>query len=140
MSSMRPNSKSAEAGFALLETLIALAVTGMVLGAFYQTIAIGMQLQQRAHDHADRVLAAARVLDELGSAYPLRPAQFEGRSADGRFAWTLTISGDPVLAAENGNVALEKSVHVAVAVSSEPASSAPPFVVETIRVMPEIMP
>jgi general secretion pathway protein I len=132
--------RQAEAGFSLLETLIALAVAGMVLGAFYQTIAVSMLLQQRSHAHADRVLVATRVLDELGSVYPLRASTIEGRSADGAFAWTLTMSDDPVVTTATGNVALAKAVHVSVAVSANPAGNTAPFVLETIRVRPEIMP
>jgi general secretion pathway protein I len=129
-----------EAGFTLLETLIALAVAGMVLGAFYQTIAVGMLLQQRSQDYADRVLVATRVLDEIGAVYPLRASSVAGRSTNGKLAWTLEITEDPVIETATGTIALAKAMRVSVSVNAEPSGGTEPFVLETIRVMPEIMP
>jgi prepilin-type N-terminal cleavage/methylation domain-containing protein len=130
----------ASAGFSLLETLIALAIAGMVVSAFYQTIAVGMRLEQASREYADRVLVAARVLDDLGSAHRLAPGRTTGSSDDGKLGWELDITADPSVETPGGTLALVQSVRVTITVAPERDDGSAPFVLETLRVLPEVMP
>ena len=82
-------------GFSLIETLVAVAIAGVVLGGFYNSLSTGALLTSRAADQAQQIQIATGVMDRVGIDIPLRPGLQENGQV-GRYAWELEIgSGQP---------------------------------------------
>lgn len=79
-----------EAGFTLIETLVALAIFALAAGAFYQGLGLGFRgLRALRLDTAALTLAKAQ-LASAGVETPLAEGTSSGTSADG-FQWTTDI-------------------------------------------------
>jgi type II secretory pathway component PulJ len=118
-------------GFMLVETLVALAIAGLILGGFWNALSTGSLLDRRAADQAARVLLAATVLDRVGVDIPLRIGTVE-TGTDGPLAWELAIAETPPPDMQLGPVFAGELIFISVAVTDR-AGGAAPIVLRAIR-------
>jgi len=83
-----------EAGFSLLETVVALAILGIGLTAVFQTFGTGLRGTERVESQAVAMAVAKSALAELGASLPLEPGDQTRRDPTG-FQVVLSIA--PVL-------------------------------------------
>lgn len=84
-----------QAGFTLLEVLVALAILGLAVVASIQGFAQGLRLLKLAGDHQQAVLLADRKLREV-----VRPLEGREEATESQFRWerTTTVVESPELA------------------------------------------
>lgn len=78
------------AGFSLIEILVALAITGAVLGMVAATLRGGGEAALRASRVEDALLVAQARLAAVGAEAPLVPGRSQGLAAE-RYPWEMTI-------------------------------------------------
>src|SRR5262245_4236463 len=86
--------RATEAGFTLLEVLVALVVLATAVSAVLQLFGGGLRLARTAGDHADAALLASAKLADLEPG-PLNEGETEG--TDGPYRWTRRVAFDPAL-------------------------------------------
>jgi prepilin-type N-terminal cleavage/methylation domain-containing protein len=118
-------------GFTLVETLVALAIAGLVLGGFYNALSTGSLLDRRASDQAARVLLAATVLDRVGVDIPLRVGTVEN-GTEGTLAWELAIADTPAPDMQLGPTFAGELIFVSVSVVDRDGDT-PPVTLRAIR-------
>ena len=79
-----------EAGFSLVEVLLALAIAGLMVAATAGVFRNGLLGHAAADDAATAVALADQKLAEAGVAETLRPGSSAG--AFGRFRWRVTVA------------------------------------------------
>jgi len=79
-----------EAGFTLLEVLVAFLVFSMVFATVLQGLTGSLRNARRASLYTDAALWAASKMDELGSTIPLEEQSLDG-DFDPRFRYHLEI-------------------------------------------------
>jgi prepilin-type N-terminal cleavage/methylation domain-containing protein len=83
--------RQGEAGFTLIEVLVAFAIVALVLAGIYQALAGAYRGETRAQVQ-ERVLALARAhLEAIGIEQPLEPGETTGTYHTG-LAWHLTVA------------------------------------------------
>lgn len=82
---------SSEAGYALIEMLVTLAILSMALAVLWGVLADGTRRAGQAASSADAVLRARSLLDKTGVEIPLRSGLTTGQSADG-LRWQVRIA------------------------------------------------
>lgn len=118
MTSIMPNGKAprlAETGSILVETLLAIAIVGISLGGFFQSVT---GAASRDHSLADRQLAmlvAESTLASVGDAIAIAPGR--SRGTDHGFDWQVDIT--PV-AARDSLAGRPTRVDVTVAAAAAP--------------------
>lgn len=80
-----------EAGFTLIEVIVALVIAVMGLTAMFRAISDGMMSVEVATRHTTAVRYAQSHLEELGVTRPLRPGEQRGTDKDG-YAWLLRVT------------------------------------------------
>ena len=86
-----------EAGFTLVEVIVAFAVVVLVLASIYQAVVGAYRGEARAQVR-ERALAQARAhLEVIGVEHPVEPGESTGSYATG-VAWRLTVTPVEVLA------------------------------------------
>jgi prepilin-type N-terminal cleavage/methylation domain-containing protein len=118
-------------GFTLIETLVALAIAGLVLSGFYNALSTGSLLDRRANDQAARVLLAATVLDRVGVDIPLRIGTVQN-GTEGTLAWELVIGNTPSSDMQLGPTFSQELIFVSVSVVDR-SGNTPPVVLRAIR-------
>jgi general secretion pathway protein I len=83
-----------DAGFTLLEVLVALVVLATAVTAILQLFGGGLRLARSAGDHADAALLASAKLADLEPG-PLTEGTTEG--TDGPYHWTRRVALQPAL-------------------------------------------
>jgi type II secretory pathway pseudopilin PulG len=86
---MPPAARRAEAGFTLIEALVAFVILGLALGALLPRISLALTVTEDADAHARAVLLAESLIDAVGEEIPLEPGETDGVQ-DG-FAWRVAI-------------------------------------------------
>lgn len=86
---MRSDRRSAEAGFTLLEALVALAVLAVVGAAVLELAALGVRGVTRAGEEARLARLAAEMLDSFDGLPEASGVPFDGTSADG-LTWRIS--------------------------------------------------
>jgi prepilin-type N-terminal cleavage/methylation domain-containing protein len=104
-----------EAGFTLVEVLVALAILGSISAAALVLLVSSRDRDARSNSQMRAGLAAEAILDRVGLDLPLAPRSLSGSLADGS-AWSLAIAayredGMPEVAGQPG--LLSVSVRVA---------------------------
>jgi general secretion pathway protein I len=79
-----------EAGFTLLEALIAIVILALSLSALFQVYSTGLRGVAGIDEHLRARLLAQSVMAEMSYDRALRPGRLQGR-AD-QFVWTLSIT------------------------------------------------
>jgi Prokaryotic N-terminal methylation motif len=118
-------------GFMLVETLVALAIAGLVLGGFYTALSTGSLLDRRASDQATRMLLATTVLDRVGVDIPLRIGTVEN-GTEGALAWELAIGDTPTPDMQIGPIFEGELIFVSVSVVDRDGDT-PAVVLRAIR-------
>lgn len=80
-----------DGGFSLLEALVAIALTGLVLGAAYRSLGLGAQATARAERLIAATTQAENVLARIGPEIPLTP----GRQRRDEAGWAALIDIAP---------------------------------------------
>lgn len=95
-------SRSNDAGFTLLEMMVAVVLVGLVVTTFYQLFAGSLRLEIRARGFDEVVVAGRLVFAQLMSRDP-RTDEFPWSGEDEKFTWSLElqeIAGPPPADAE----------------------------------------
>lgn len=82
--------KRAEAGFTLVEVLVALAILGVTMVALYGAIGDAAQRLSAAQTESIAVGLARSKLEEVG--HTIAPIVGDVAGAEGRFTWTVSIA------------------------------------------------
>ncbi len=93
-----------QAGFSLLEVLVAFAILAVSLGVLMQIFSRATQTTMTAAQYSRAVSLAEARLAAVGSAFPLEAGVTSGDPEDG-FAWELTIIPTQLTAEEPGLLA-----------------------------------
>jgi general secretion pathway protein I len=78
-----------QAGFSLIEVLVALAILGIALGAMMPRISLGTAVAERAERSEAAVLLAEQLLAEVGRTIPTPSPAVDGTTPDG-YSWQIT--------------------------------------------------
>lgn len=78
-----------EAGFTLLETLIAAAIIAAMTGVTYEAAASTARIEREVRDRRQATLVAQSLLAQLGVTLALEPGATTG--TDGAFSWVVEI-------------------------------------------------
>lgn len=126
-----PTAAEPEAGFTLIEVLVALIIFGLVFGAVAGVIATGFRQTEAAARVVEETLLARSVLARVGTEIPLAAGRTEG-SLDERFDYVVEITPTDFVDEEFEIAALR------VAVSVHPADQGPEAGVDlvTLRLGP----
>jgi general secretion pathway protein I len=105
-----------EGGFTLIEVLVALAITGLALGAVAGVFGVGLTAHETT-SAAETALAVAEQELTLAAATP-RPGAANGIFAN-RFAWQTTVAPytDPAAKAPDAPTAVPPLYRIAVSVA-----------------------
>jgi general secretion pathway protein I len=79
-----------DAGFTLVEVVVAFAIVTIILTALYQTVAGAYRGYARVHLREQTLALARAHLDAVGIETPLQPGESTGTYATG-VAWHLTV-------------------------------------------------
>src|SRR5687768_8029591 len=90
---------SAKAGFTLVETLVAFAITALALAGLIPLIAASLTRTESAATMRLAALYAESKLAQLGTEIALRPGELAGQ-LDERFRWSARVSVMPELLRE----------------------------------------
>ena len=82
---MRPRRRSRDAGFTLLEVLVALAILGLAVVAAIQGFAQGLRLLKLSGDHQQAMLLADLKMREI-----VKPEEGRETETEGDFRWERT--------------------------------------------------
>lgn len=87
--------RSNQAGFSLLEVLVAFAILAVILGVLLQIFSGAAQRATLAESYLKAATLAESKLNELGVDTPLAPGTLTGEP-EGGFDWTLRVEPYPV--------------------------------------------
>ncbi|UNK43042.1 prepilin-type N-terminal cleavage/methylation domain-containing protein [Luteimonas sp. S4-F44] len=87
----RPGAGRGQAGYTLIEVIVAFAVLGLGLMLLLGTLSNGTRQVRWAADAGRAALHARSLLDGVGLSIPVVPGQRNGSFEDGRYRWTLAI-------------------------------------------------
>lgn len=97
----RPTPSSSEAGFTLIEVLIALAVTASVLGAIGTTIATTVRGSRAIQDRLAASGIAESLLSGMSDRSAVRPGRTSGETSG--YRWAIDVAPIRQGTAANGN-------------------------------------
>jgi general secretion pathway protein I len=80
-----PKPANGEAGFSLIEAVVAAAILALALAAFFGAGRNALQIAYGASRHTEAALEARSLLDRLGADLPLADGEYSGRTESGRF-------------------------------------------------------
>lgn len=83
--------RQTEAGFTLIETLVAFAVLALAMIALFRAVTGGLESVRRAEQQALAVELAQSLLDGAGRERPLAPGTSSGASVTG-YRWDVTVA------------------------------------------------
>jgi general secretion pathway protein I len=93
--------KQREAGFTLVEVVVAFAIVALVLGGLYHLMADALRGETRAKVHEQALALASAHLEAIGIEQALAPGETTGVYVTGR-AWRLTIEPVETLSYRGG--------------------------------------
>jgi len=113
----RPRSGKREAGFTLIEVVVAFVMLALVLGVSFQIFSTGLQRAGDLEDYSRALVIAQSRLAEASYGDTFEEGEKSGETDDRRFRWTVGVSqfddGTPV---EQRVLASFYSVRIAVRV------------------------
>src|SRR5512132_2591046 len=91
MPSLPRVARTTQAGFSLLEVLVAFVILALVGTALFRLFSGALANASAADDASRAVLVAESVLAEAASTQPLRESTQQGTVDDGRIEWTTRV-------------------------------------------------
>ncbi|MEN5062310.1 prepilin-type N-terminal cleavage/methylation domain-containing protein [Luteimonas sp. TWI1416] len=88
----RPGAGRGQAGYTLIEVIVAFAVLGLGLMLLLGTLSNGTRQVRWSADAGRAALHARSLLDGVGLSIPVAPGQRTGSFEDGRYRWTLAMA------------------------------------------------
>ncbi|HEY0523918.1 MAG TPA: prepilin-type N-terminal cleavage/methylation domain-containing protein [Stellaceae bacterium] len=134
--------RGGEAGFTLIEIIVAFTVTALILGGLYQLFSTGVRAGTDAASYGEAVMIAESTLDTLGIVGPLVPGEVRD-VVGGRFARLAVVRLRPDLAeraADNAAAAAPTLYQIDVEVTWTEARRTRSVSLTTLRVMPPAPP
>ncbi len=83
--------RNRQAGFSLLEVLVAFAILTLCLGVLLRIFGGGDRLSGLLDEHARAVVLAESLLADAGVETPLQPGAFSGNLGQG-FSWIMRVT------------------------------------------------
>lgn len=90
-----------QAGFSLLEILVAFAILALSLGVLLRIFGGGGQIAAVADEYSRSIVVAESLMNSLGVEIPLEPGEREG-DVDEIYHWTLNVHPYPLDAVVTG--------------------------------------
>jgi general secretion pathway protein I len=87
--------KRLQAGFSLLEILVAFAVMALSLGVLLRIFAGGTRMAITADEYSRAMVVAESLFASVGMETPIQPGESSGE-VDEKYHWTLTVTPYPV--------------------------------------------
>jgi general secretion pathway protein I len=81
-----------QAGFTLIEVVVAFVLLSLVLSAGFEVFTTGMRRAVDLEERSRALAIAQSRLAAAGSELALKEGQAVGQSEDGKYRWTLTIA------------------------------------------------
>ena len=81
-----------EAGFTLLEVMVAFVVLAIALGLLLGMLSRGLKQVAQAASETEASLHAQSLLDALGTLEPIEPGVRDGQFDRGRYRWRLDVA------------------------------------------------
>jgi general secretion pathway protein I len=88
--------RAGEAGFTLVEIIVAFTITALILGAMYQLFSTGVRSGTAASSYGEAVMIAESTLDTFGTFRPLVPGEVRD-VVGGRFVRLAVVRARPDL-------------------------------------------
>jgi type II secretion system protein I len=120
-----------QAGFTLLEVLIALAILGVALVASMQALSGALASTRRAEAAGQALLTARSLLERVGTELPIASGSRSGSEAG--LAWTLAIARHPEPAKKDKQGAADHPFAAFEIVVTVAAQGAAPVSLSTVR-------
>jgi len=89
---MRRRCARADAGFSLLEVLVAFVILALVATALFRLFSGALVNASAADDYTHAVLVAESALTEASATVPLVETTNSGSAEDGRISWTTRVT------------------------------------------------
>jgi len=105
-----PKMPPGQAGFTLMEVLVALVVMAVLVVALLELFGGGLRLARASGDHLEATLLATSKLSEL-TLEPLEEGVTEG--TEGEYAWSRRVTADPTLLPQEIDAATPSAVRLA---------------------------
>lgn len=96
--------RTSDAGFGIIEAIVALAIISFALPALYKAMAGAYKAEGRMKVHEAALVLARSQLDAVGSDGTIQPGTFSGTYENG-LPWQLTVSA----LSDNGSTGPAKS-------------------------------
>src|SRR3954469_14783236 len=81
-----------EAGFTLVEIVVAFVLLALVLSTGFEIFSSGLRRAGELEDQSRAIVIAQSRLAAAGLEQPLAEGTAQGESEDGRFHWIVTVS------------------------------------------------
>lgn len=96
--------RPANAGFSLLEVLVATVLMGLVLVVLLKVFSTSLRAQEASQAHARALIVAEKVLGEYLSIREMKAGQYQG--TEGRYAYRVSIDPQYELSDRNSEARL----------------------------------
>lgn len=127
--------KSGDAGFTLIEILVAFAIALLALGVVYRTSSTGLNAGRTAGQYSRALLIAESTLEATGVEAPLAPGESKLR-VDGTYEQEVTVRARPDLLPSAGPMPGAYPYEVFVGVAWREAGRKRSIALSTIRLGP----
>ena len=87
-----PRSRRGQAGYSLIEVIVAFALLALALSLLLGTLSGATRQVRWSGDAGRAALHAQSLLDTVGVGEPLPPGQRNGEFDDGRYRWSLQVA------------------------------------------------